>query len=104
MTDHPIPAPAMWGKTTAQKLTEKQAFIPLGCDQQGRLVPTTARRQLAYEDSTGMCDTCPGELDMPEAVYQAEPAGPPPMHWRDLGLMAAVAVVALVSAHFWAAS
>lgn len=31
-------------------------------------------RQLSFEDSTGMCDTCPGELDTPESVYQAEPA------------------------------
>lgn len=47
--DAPIPAPALWGKTTAQKLTEadldqtiaeRRAFIPQGCDQQGRLVPT----------------------------------------------------------------
>jgi hypothetical protein len=47
MSDQPIPA--MWGKTTAQKLTEadldqtiaeRRAFIPQGCDQQGCLVPT----------------------------------------------------------------
>jgi len=40
-----------------------------GIDQQGRYVT----RQLRFEDSTGMCDTCPGELDTPESVYQAEP-------------------------------
>lgn len=55
----------------------RRNYIPLGCDQQGRLAPT---RQLQHEDATGLCDTCTGELDTPESVYQRD-AGPEPWPW-----------------------
>jgi hypothetical protein len=51
--------------------------FPAGLDGQGRFIT----RHAAAEDASGMCDTGPGELqeawlDMPEAVFQAEPVKP----------------------------
>lgn len=72
----------------------KRPFIPLGCDQQGRMTPTALLR---YEDATGMCNTCPGELEPAEAM-QREP-GPEPYPWRPLlaGFALLLAVVGCVS-------
>lgn len=64
-----------------------------GLDGQGRY--TT--RQLRAEDASGMCDTCPGELDGPEATFQADKPAPTP--WRDLGFMLAVAFVSIACLH-----
>lgn len=65
--------------------------FPAGCDQQSRYVTRVVRTSgdepwhlphmeagalLMAEDAMGICDTCPGELDYPEAVYQAEPDRP----------------------------
>lgn len=68
-----------------------------GLDGQGRF--TT--RQLHAEDASGLCDTCPGELGLPEASFQASADTPnEPMPWRALGFMLAVAFLALLSVHF----
>ncbi len=57
----------------------KRPFIPLGCTQQSRLTPTAL---LNHEDATGMCNTCPGELEPAEAMQRAP--GPDPYPWRQL--------------------
>lgn len=65
-----------------------------GLDGQGRFIT----RQLRAEDASGICDTCPGELDSPEAVFQAEPK-PEPTPWRALGFMLAVAFGSIACLH-----
>jgi len=72
-----------------------RAFIPLGCDQQGRLRPTAL---LNYEDAVGTCNTCPGELEPAEAMQADLTPTPPPYPWRDLGLGLAVMFVAICGA------
>lgn len=47
-------------------------YIPLGCDQQGRELPTLSRSMLAAEQNAGTCDTCPGELGLPEETFQRD--------------------------------
>lgn len=75
--------------------------FPAGLDGQGRFIT----RQLRAEDASGMCDTCPGELDSPESVFQAEPNKPSILAtvreafagypWRSLGVACTVAAAAL---------
>lgn len=75
-------------------------YIALGLDQQGRRLPTLVARQLQREDRSGICDTCPAELDRPEAVYQAEPGEP--AYWHVIGVMAGVGLAAVVMVHLLA--
>ncbi len=72
-------------------------YIAIGLDQQGRRIPTLMARQLRREERAGVCDTCPGELDRPEAVYQAEPDEPG--YWTVIGRMAGVGIAALALLH-----
>ncbi|MBB3193977.1 hypothetical protein [Roseateles terrae] len=72
-------------------------YIALGLDHQGRRLPTMVARQLLREDRAGVCDTCPGELDRPEAVYQAEPGEPG--YWQVIGRMAGVGLAAVAALH-----
>jgi len=65
-----------------------------GLDGQGRFIT----RQLRAEDASGICDTCPGELDSPEATFQAEPQREP-TPWRALGFMLAVAFGSIACLH-----
>ena len=75
--------------------------FPAGLDGQGRFIP----RQLRAEDASGLCDTCPGELDSPEAVFQAEPVEPSLLAtvreafagypWGTLGLICTVGAACL---------
>ena len=68
--------------------------FPAGLDGQGRFIT----RQLRAEDASGLCDTCPGELDSPESVFQAEPQREP-TPWRALGFMFAVAFFSIACLH-----
>lgn len=68
--------------------------FPAGLDMQGRY----ETRLCAAEDASGMCDTCPGELDSPESVFQAEPKQEP-TPWRALGFMFAVAFCSIACLH-----
>lgn len=62
--------------------------------------PRLASRHLAKEDSALVCDTCPGELGRPEAVYQAEPGEQ--SYWHVIGVMAGVGLASLLIVHFLA--
>lgn len=79
--------------------------FPAGCDQQSRYVTRVVRTSgdepwhlphmeagalLMAEDAMGICDTCPGELDSPEAVFQAEPAAQP--KWQVTALLGRCAI------------
>lgn len=68
--------------------------FPAGLDGQGCFIT----RQLRAEDASGLCDTCPGELDSPESVFQAEPTREP-TPWRALGFMFAVAFGSIACLH-----
>lgn len=62
---------------------------------------------LRYEDDSGLCDTCPGELE-PAETLQREP-GPEPYPWRQLlaGFvltLAAIACGSLIAAYAPASS
>lgn len=63
-------------------------------------VPRLAQRRLQKEDAALVCDTCPGELDHPEAVYQAEPGEP--AYWHVIGVMAGVGLAAVLMVHLLA--
>lgn len=71
-------------------------YIALGLDQQGRHVPTLARRHLEREERAGVCNTCPGELDAPEAVFLAEPT---PSYGWVVGAMAGIGLAAVAALH-----
>lgn len=60
--------------------------IAIGLDQQGRQIPTMVLRQLELEDRALVCDTCPGELDSPEASFQCDP-DPQAWAFRDVVLI-----------------
>ncbi len=62
-----------------------------------RAAPAIALIALRDEDEAGICDTCPGELDHPEAVYQAEPGEPG--YWRVLAVMGGAGLAALAIVH-----
>ena len=72
----------------------KRAYIPMGCDQQGSVTPTALLR---YEDESGMCNTCPGELEPAESLQRER--GPEPYPWRELlaGFALLLAVVGCAS-------
>ncbi|MEL4181208.1 hypothetical protein [Roseateles sp. PN1] len=71
--------------------------LPADCEP-WHLPHMEAGKLLMAEDAMGICDTCPGELDSPESVYQAEPAKAS-MPWRGMGAGLVVVLVALLSAH-----
>lgn len=77
-------------------MSAARPYIARGLYQQGRILPSAL---LAHENETGLCDTCPGELDSPESVYQRDD-DPPPVPWPAFALMCAILLVALVSLHF----
>lgn len=52
-------------------MSRTHPYIPLGCDQQCRELPTLSRGVEAEQDS-GLCNTCPGELGRPEAEFQRD--------------------------------
>lgn len=68
-------------------MSAARPYLPRGITNQGRLTHTA---MLDREDASGLCDTVPGELDYPEAVYQAEPDEL--TYWRVIGLTAGVAL------------
>ncbi|MCU7372817.1 hypothetical protein PEC18_18625 [Paucibacter sp. O1-1] len=63
--------------------------------------PKAAASRLDFEDSTGMCDTCPGEL-WPAEVLQIDPVPmqpPGPTLGSVLALTAGIAFGAIVALH-----
>ncbi|WAC75323.1 hypothetical protein OU995_11755 [Roseateles sp. SL47] len=74
--------------------------VEIGLGQQAHRIPTLVVRQLQREDRSGICDTCPGELDRPETVYQTEPGEP--AYWHVIGIMAGVGLAAVLMVHLLA--
>ena len=78
-------------------MSSTRPYIAHGLTQQGRVQPTPLQ---AYEDDSGMCNTCPGELE-PAEMLQREPASMPPDYpWRRLGRGAVVVCTALACLYF----
>lgn len=77
-------------------MSRARPYIPLGCDQQGRMTPTALLR---YEDAIGTCNTCPGELEPAEALQRDPVRLPPPVPWRQLGAGLLVVLLAVAGAH-----
>lgn len=48
----------------------RRPYIALGLDHQGRQVPTAACKRLQAEESTGICDTVPGDLAPAEELQR----------------------------------
>lgn len=64
-------------------MSASRPYIALGLTQQGRMTPTAL---LQHEDATGLCNTCPAELDSAESCYLRDPVRTPPaVPWRVLG-------------------
>jgi len=54
----------------------------------------------AFEDASGMCNTCPGELEPAEYLQRDPVNSPPPYPWRTLCAGLAVVFAVLLGVHF----
>ncbi len=71
----------------------RRPYIALGLDYQGRQVPTMACKRLQAEESTGICDTVPGELAPAEELQREFISRRPTYTWAGVVLFAVFAAL-----------
>lgn len=76
----------------------RHPYIALGLDYQGRQVPSMACKRLQAEESTGICDTVPGELAPAEELQREFINRRPTYTWAVVTLLAVVCAVKWVVA------
>lgn len=71
----------------------RRPYIALGLDYQGRQVPSMACKRLQAEESTGICDTVPGELAPAEELQREFINRRPTYTWAGIVLFAVFAAL-----------